>query len=313
MNTRFVETFLTLARLGNFRATAAAMHATPAAISLRIKTLEAELGVELIERDAAAFQLTANGERLLAHARSVVQATRSLQLAAQDETQVTKRLRLGVIETVVHSWLPDYIRMLSAEYNRIVVDLSVDSSAVLAPRLRAGELDLVIQVEQTEGDDDPSIVSTALASYPVRWIARSDLIPASRAKHVQTVLHKPVLTFGRGTAPQVAVETIVAGLAKRAGVSLADTQVTCMPSVAVIIKLLRDGYGIAAVPALFVEPFLHSGELGQLQVRPLPPPITVAMYYRDDADLGVLAASRVARRACDQYAKTMGRQLIERR
>jgi len=44
MNTRFVETFLTLARLGSFRATATAMHATPAAISLRIKTLESELG-----------------------------------------------------------------------------------------------------------------------------------------------------------------------------------------------------------------------------------------------------------------------------
>jgi DNA-binding transcriptional LysR family regulator len=312
MNTRFVETFLTLARLGSFRATAAAMHATPAAISLRIKTLEAELGVELIERDAAEFQLTAHGERLLAHARSVVQATRSLQLAAQDETQVTKRLRLGVIETVVHSWLPDYIRMLNAEYNRIVVDLSVDSSAVLGPRLRAGELDLVIQVEET-GEQEASIVSTLLASYPVRWIARDDLIPASRAKHVQTVLQKPVLTFGRGTAPQIAVETIVETLAKRAGVPLAETQVTCMPSVAVIVKLLRDGYGIAAVPALFVEPFLSSGELGQLQVRPLPPPIDVAMYYRDDADVGVLAASRVARSACDQYAKARGRQLIERR
>jgi DNA-binding transcriptional LysR family regulator len=86
-----------------------------------------------------------------------------------------------------------------------------------------------------------------------------------------------------------------------------------MPSVAVIVKLLRDGFGIAAVPALFVEPYLTSGELGQLQVRPLPPPINVAMYYRDDADVGVLAAARVARNACDGYAKAMGRQLIEKR
>jgi DNA-binding transcriptional LysR family regulator len=193
--------------------------------------------------------------------------------------------------------------MLNVEYNRIVVDLTVDSSTALAPRLRAGELDLVIQVEQTDGDDDPSIVSTVLASYPVRWIARSGLIPASRAKHVQTLLHKPVLTFGRGTAPQIAVEAIVAALARRAGVLLADTQVTRMPSVAVIVKLLRDGYGIAAVPALFVEPFLSSGELGQLQVRPLPPPITVAMYYRDDADVSVLAASRVTR--CAQRLRSV--------
>jgi DNA-binding transcriptional LysR family regulator len=312
MNSRFVETFVTLARLRSFRATAAAMHATPAAISLRIKTLESELGVELIERDAPEFKLSANGERLLAHARSVVQATRSLQLAAQDDTQLATRLRLGVIETVVHSWLPDYIRMLNLEYHRIVVDLTVDSSAVLGPRLRAGDLDLVIQVEEV-GELETSIVSGLLASYPVRWIARGDLIPASRARHVGTLLSRPVLTFGRGTAPQIAVEAIVQTLARRAGVPLADTQVTCMPSVAVIVKLLRDGFGIAAVPALFVEPYLESGELGQLQVRPLPPAINVAMYYRDDADVGVLAAARVAREACDQYAKAMGRQLIEKR
>jgi len=310
LNTRFVETFVTLARLGSFRATASAMHATPAAISLRIKALEAELGVELIARTATDFTLTPHGERLLAHSRAVVQATRSLQLAAQDETAIATRLRLGVIETVVHSWLPDYIRRLNDAYSRISVDLTVDTSAVLAPRLRAGELDLVIRVES---GDDPTIVSTPLARYPVRWIARRDLIPAQKSKHVQAVLSKPVLTFSRGTAPQIAVEGIVATLAKRAGVPLAETNVTGMPSVAVIVQLLRDGYGVAAVPALFVEPFLRSGELGELQVRPLPPPIPVAMCYRDDASLGVLAAARVAREACDAYAQALGRQLIERR
>ena len=40
MNIRFLETFVTLAQLRSFRATARALHATPAAISLRIKTLK---------------------------------------------------------------------------------------------------------------------------------------------------------------------------------------------------------------------------------------------------------------------------------
>ncbi len=266
--------------------------------------------VELIERAATDFTLTPHGEHLLAHSRALVQATRSLQLAAQDETQIATRLRLGVIETVVHSWLPDYIRRLNEAHSRIAVDLTVDTTAALTPRLRAGELDLLIRVES---GDDPTIVSTPLARYPVRWIARRDLIPAQKSKHVQMVLSKPVLTFGRGTAPQIAVEGIVATLAKRAGVPLAQTNVTCMPSVAVTVQLLRDGYGVAALPALFVEPFLRSGELGELQVRPLPPPIPVALSYRDDASLAVLAAARVAREACDAYAQAMGRQLIERR
>jgi DNA-binding transcriptional LysR family regulator len=309
LNTRFVETFVTLARIGSFRATAQAMHATPAAISLRIKTFESELGVALIDRSAPDFTLTPHGEHLLAHARTVLQATRALQLAAHDEVHPATQLRLGVIETVVHSWLPDYIRLLNAEFRKISIDLSVDVTAVLGPRLKAGELDLVIQVE---GSDDRSIVSSPLASYAVRWFARRDLIPAVRRQHVQTVLSNPVLTFGRGTAPQIALDAIVAQLAKREGVQLADTNVTCMPSVAVIVKLLRDGYGVAAVPSLFVEPFLANGEIGELHVRPLPPPIVVAMCYRDDASVGVLAAARVARQACDTYAKQMGKRLIGR-
>ena len=309
MNTRFIETFVTLARIGSFRATAQALHATPAAISLRIKTLENELGVALIDRSAPEFTLTAHGEHLLSHARAVLQATRALQLAAHDEVHPATQLRLGVIETVVHSWLPDYIRLLNAEFRKISVDLSVDVTSALMPRLKAGELDLVIQLE---GGDDRSIVSNPLASYPVRWFTRSDLIPPTTRQHVRTVLCNPVLTFGRGTAPHVALGAIVAQLAKREGVRLADTNVTCMPSIAVIVKLLRDGYGVAAVPSLFVESFVASGEIGELHVRPLPPPIVVSVCYRDDASVGVLAAARVARQACHAYARQMGKRLLAR-
>jgi len=49
-----------------------------------------------------------------------------------------------------------------------------------------------------------------------------------------------------------------------------------------------------------------------LRVRPLPLPIVVAMCYRDDASVGVLAAAQVARNACDAYAQTMRRRLILR-
>lgn len=50
MNTRFLDTFVTLAKLRSFRATAAELHATPAAISQRVKALEDELGTVLIDR-----------------------------------------------------------------------------------------------------------------------------------------------------------------------------------------------------------------------------------------------------------------------
>src|SRR3546814_9632795 len=103
MNTRFIETFVTLAHLKSFRATAGVLHATPAAISLRVKSLEDELHTELIDRSSKTFRLTANGNHLLSHAHSVMDAVRKMQAAAHQEDTVRGCLRLGVNETVIHS------------------------------------------------------------------------------------------------------------------------------------------------------------------------------------------------------------------
>ncbi|QET01843.1 MULTISPECIES: LysR family transcriptional regulator [Cupriavidus] len=313
MNTRFLETLLSLARSGSIRATARELHATPAAISSRIKALEAELGVSLVDRGSSQFRLSDDGERLLNHAREVVHAARTLQLAAQRGQQISGRLRLGVVETVVHSWLPNFVRALETDYPELVVDLTVDATAVLGPRLLAGELDLVAQVESAI---DPSIVAQPLARYPVRWIARRDMLAEADGTdqmddRVRAMLRHPVLTFGRGTLPQLAVDAMVSGLASEHGVPLSQTRVTCMPSVAAMIHLLRDGYGVAAVPSLLVAEYLDTGELVELPMLPSPPPIVIALYRRDDARVAVHAAAAVAREVCSQYCDALPAALIE--
>lgn len=58
-----LNAFETAARLGSFRTAADELHVTPAAVSHRIKALEAELGVRLFERRARGVALTRAGER----------------------------------------------------------------------------------------------------------------------------------------------------------------------------------------------------------------------------------------------------------
>ncbi|MCX4177621.1 MULTISPECIES: LysR family transcriptional regulator, partial [Paraburkholderia] len=265
MNTRFLETFVTLAQLESFRATARVLHATPATISLRIRSLEDELKTELVDRSTTSFRLTPSGQNLLGPAKNVVNATRTLREAAGQEIVVGGKLRLGVIETVVHSWLAHYVTQLNASFPRLEVDLTVDSSSVLQRRLLSGELDLVIRVE---GIDSTKIVSSAIASYPVRWIAKRGLLSRRAEGLALRVLERPVLTFGRGTAPQVALESIVHALAQQLGMPAGQTRITCSPSVAAIVQLVRDGYGVAAIPGLFVAETLQSGEFVELPLKP---------------------------------------------
>ncbi len=64
MNIRFLETVIWLSELRNFRATAARLNMTPAAISNRIGAMEQELGFRLFDRDARDVNLTAEGKLL---------------------------------------------------------------------------------------------------------------------------------------------------------------------------------------------------------------------------------------------------------
>jgi DNA-binding transcriptional LysR family regulator len=50
LNTRFVEAFMWVARLGSFRAAAEHLHITQAAMSNRIASLEQEIGARVFER-----------------------------------------------------------------------------------------------------------------------------------------------------------------------------------------------------------------------------------------------------------------------
>ncbi|MCW5220870.1 LysR family transcriptional regulator [Verminephrobacter aporrectodeae subsp. tuberculatae] len=307
MNIRFLETLVTLAQLKSFRATARALHATPAAISLRIRSLEEGLGTELVDRSGREFRLTPNGEYLLGHAKAVVAAARSMRAAAHKENPVQGRLRLGVIETVVHSWLSRFVGLLSAQYPQVEIELMVDTSSVLQKRLLSDELDLVVRVE---GIDRPQIVSTALAICPVQWIAHRDLLPPRPQQLARQVLQHPILSFARATVPQRALEEVVAQLAGREGVPVAQTRITCSPSVAAIVRLVRDGYGIAAIPGLFVSDYLDRGEFVELAPLPPLPAIAVTLCRNAQAQGLTHAAAQVMQRACTEFGQETAPRFI---
>ena len=308
MNTRFLETFVTLSQLRNFHATARALNATPAAISLRIKSLEDELQTRLIDREAKGFRLTPTGEYLLGYARTVVSAAAKLQSAALQDNPVQGRVRFGVIETVVHSWLSQFMTQLAVDYPELEIDLAVDMSSVLRKRLLDGELDLVVRVE---GIDHPEVQSTVLAQYPVQWLARRGLLPHRSSDLVRRALDFPILTFAHGTQPQLALVEILTAMASQENVPIEHIRLTCSPSVAAIVQLVKDGYGIAAIPSLFVKDYLRRGEFLELPIHPALPSFMVAMCHRTEAKAKILATASTIRKACLKYGNTDGKGFVK--
>ena len=142
MNFKRLETFIWVATLGSFRKAAEHQHTTQPAISNRIAALEDELGVRLFERESGHSKLTSKGQELLPYAEKIVFMAQQLRKRADRGASLSGILRLGVSETIVHSWLPRFFRELHETAPNLDVEITVDVSGNLRSGLLDRSLDL---------------------------------------------------------------------------------------------------------------------------------------------------------------------------
>jgi DNA-binding transcriptional LysR family regulator len=102
MNLRHLRYLAALAREGNFHRAATRVHISQPTLSAAIRSLERELGVELVRREHRRYQdLTATGYLVLERARKILDTMDALIEDLSHSDQALKGdLRLGVIPTV---------------------------------------------------------------------------------------------------------------------------------------------------------------------------------------------------------------------
>jgi DNA-binding transcriptional LysR family regulator len=145
LDVRRLRTFCEVARRGSFSAAAEALSFTQPSVSRQVALLEAEVGAQLLERDARRVRLTQAGTVLIEHAEAVLGRLDAAQAQLEALAGLESgRLRLAAFASA-NAWLvPQALRRFAAQYPRIELSLArVDPGAELAA-LRAGELDLAL-------------------------------------------------------------------------------------------------------------------------------------------------------------------------
>src|SRR3954462_14697185 len=117
MNLRFVEAFYWVASLKSVTRAAEKLYLTQSAMSARIAALEEELGVLLLDRRDKQFRLTVAGMRFFNHAQRLLTLQREIkgEMGSAGGAQRAVSLRIGAIESVLHSWLIDWVHHMRAE------------------------------------------------------------------------------------------------------------------------------------------------------------------------------------------------------
>lgn len=293
MNLRFLQAFVWVARLRSFKAAADRLHTTQAGISGRIATLEEQFGVRLFERDRRAVTLTYDGTVLLPHAERMLELQDRMRAAVGRPDAHSGTLRIGVIETVVHTWLPELLSRFARRYPNVTVELTSDLTPRLRDALLHGALDCAITTEEiTQG----FVENRRVAELPMRWTTGPALAPRlpSRTLSFADIAEHPIISFHRESRVYRAIAQGASGCP--------NLRVNFFSSLAAMVDLARAGFGVAHLPLPVIRDDLAAGRLVALDVAPEPEALPLVASVRAEPSSPLAESlAELACATCDDF------------
>lgn len=283
-----LKTLVAIADSGSVTAAAARVARSPGAVSMQLRKLEDTIGRPLFERSRQGMELTADGERLLAFARRMVELHREA-LDAFRCPDLEGRVRIGTIDDFGSVRLSEVLGAFARSHPRVTVEVTMGPGTELAPKMERGELDLAVL---TPGCNVPwRVTDEVLHDEPLVWVGR-DGGRAHRERPLPLALSAPGCSWRR-----VALEAL-----ERAGIPyrVAYTSDYYEAHKAAIMADLA----IAALPLSTIQPGLMRlrGEglpdLGTIRIAlrlgAEPTPATLALAERIAESYGAALPARGA-------------------
>jgi DNA-binding transcriptional LysR family regulator len=188
-------------------------------------------------------------------------------------------LRIGVIESVLHSWLIDWVRHMRRTNPDLELELTVETTPVLVDQIQRGALDLAFAALPTSGEN---LRSRALPPMEMVFVGHREL-HRKRRYALEDLAALELLTFQRGSQPHVALLDVF----RAAG--LQPLRVHTISSISAMVQLVEGGIGVATLPLAAVRRLSERLPLKPLNSAAAMPPLPVHASYRDDPS-SVLAA-----------------------
>lgn len=144
MDIDLARTFLAIVETGSFLDAAARVHVTQSTVSMRIKSLEEQLGRTVFDRGKTGATLTTAGRHFLPHARSLVQTWAQARIDVGLPERFDTTLRIGATPSIWEGFLIDALPGLAAIREGIAVRASLGFSDTLTRDLLEGLIDLAV-------------------------------------------------------------------------------------------------------------------------------------------------------------------------
>jgi len=275
-----------LAQHRHFGQAAAACAVTQPALSMQIRDLEKTLGLELIERRPGDVTLTDAGAEIVRRADAVLLATQDLVEFARHRGKVLGgRLQLGIIPSLAPYVLPRVLPLLQRQFPELQVELRETQTRQLVGELGRGSLDVVMMAlpaAESELETIALFEDAFLLAVPA-----GDPRPAAMRVHPQEIEQERLILLEEGHCLRDQALTYCAGARGAGPMGLGAT------SLATVMQMVANGYGVTLVPEVAVEVEVRDRRVKLLRFAAPEPGRTIGLAWRRTSprksDFSVLA------------------------
>lgn len=167
LNPIWLRTFEAVARCHSFTEAARQLGLTQSSVSDHVRRLEAAIGRRLFIRDTHSLAITSDGEAMLAHAGSILQAIDRAESQFR-APRLRGRVRLGCSDDVALGPLPAVLTAFRNAHPDVELEITIGMTGRLYELLDSGAIDLMVGKRRL-GDKRGAVLFTGR----LEWLARA--------------------------------------------------------------------------------------------------------------------------------------------
>jgi LysR family transcriptional regulator, hydrogen peroxide-inducible genes activator len=261
-----------LARHRHFGRAAEDCAVTQPALSMQVRELEREIGVDLVERRAGEIALTETGTEVAQRAEQILAATRDLVDFARHRGVLSGKLRLGIIPTLAPYILPRTLPRLQTAYPSLRLEVRETQTKTLLNELINGDLDTVMLAMPVEAADVETL-SLFNDRFLLALAAADPLAPDARV-NADDVDRRRLILLEEGHCLRDQALAFCGPPRNDAPASLGAT------SLATVMQMVANGYGVTLLPEVAASVEVRDSRVKLLRFAEPEPARTVGLAWR---------------------------------
>jgi DNA-binding transcriptional LysR family regulator len=280
-----LKTFIEVARLASFSRAAEKVLRSQPAVSAQIRQLEQEYGQRLLDRSAKSVRLTPAGEVVFNYANQLLALqARSLQAVAEQDGVRSGTLSIGANEGTFLYVLPKVLAKYHKQFPRVKISVYRSFTHKVAEKVEEGTVDLGVLTMPVKS---PSLeVLPVFRDRILLMVGPASPLFKKKSATLEELAAQPIILPKTGSIRKI--------MEKQLRPYRDDLNVTMeLTSVVMIKRFVRAGFGVSLICRNFAAENVRRDEVRLLKVEGLDLWRELALVYRKDRSLPLIASAFV--------------------